>query len=431
MKKAFKKYFIPHAENNYHPHILHTKRAIFYSALFVVMKLIVFGFALAVPAPVFVTSDIMAIEQEKIIQLVNDLRASQNKNVLAVNTKLNISGQMKADDMAVGQYFSHTSPSGKNLAYFLKQAGYNYAVAGENLAMGFSDTEELFQAWVNSPTHYSNLVDTDFKEIGLGVEVGVYNDIPTIYIAQHFGAAKIIAVPASEAGANLLVAGETEAQVETKIAELKFTSDAKVTPVEIAEPTEEVIVPSQTEAVSAEEVYANTESFLPVVYDASKSSLSWQETKNGMLITASAAISGDVGFAEVEVKQYRIPLQKQGDNYTGSLEISENSNEFFKVILPGVINIGGLDDTGIEANIPWDKVLIVKPTPIEKYHLAKSRLSGFTGIFELSKEIYFAFLFFFAIALGLTIFIEIKKQRYHIIAQTCGLIAVLVLMILY
>jgi hypothetical protein len=432
MKQAFKKYFIPHAENNYHPHILHTKRAVFYSALFLVMKLIVFVFAISLPAAAFVAPDIMAIEQEKIIAMVNDLRAGQNKNVLTVNTKLNVSSAMKANDMAQGSYFSHTSPAGNNLAYFLKQAGYNYSVAGENLAMGFNDTAELFQAWVDSPTHYNNIVDTDFKETGIGVMAGLYNDIPTIYIAEHFGTPKVVAQTAPK---------EEIVAPAVTVPEPKVESDTKIEPVAVVEPKEEVLPTEQAEVASEKEtapteteveapVVALAETFAPVVYNAENSSLIWQETGKGMLITASADIIGDVGFAEVEVRQYRIPLQKQGDKYVGSIEIKEDAHDFFKVILPGVISIAGLDDTGIEASIPWQEVLIVKPTSIEKYSLAKSRLSAVTGIFELSKNIYFAFLIFFAIALGLKIFIEIRKQHYHIIAQTCGLMAILVLMIL-
>jgi hypothetical protein len=54
MRQALKKYFIPHADNDYHPHILHGKRAIFYSAFFVSLKIILFIFALALPSTVFV-----------------------------------------------------------------------------------------------------------------------------------------------------------------------------------------------------------------------------------------------------------------------------------------------------------------------------------------------------------------------------------------
>jgi len=62
MKRALKKYFIPHEENNYHPHILHTKRAVFYGAVSLVLKMVVVLFVLALPARVFVLPDFFYLQ---------------------------------------------------------------------------------------------------------------------------------------------------------------------------------------------------------------------------------------------------------------------------------------------------------------------------------------------------------------------------------
>ncbi len=88
MRKTFKKYFIPHEENNYHPHILHTKRALFYSAVFVSMKAIVISFAILLPFQVFVMPDVLEVQQQEIVSLTNKIRAQKGLEPLQPFTKL-------------------------------------------------------------------------------------------------------------------------------------------------------------------------------------------------------------------------------------------------------------------------------------------------------------------------------------------------------
>ena len=45
--------------------------------------------------------------------------------------------------------------------------------------------EEIVDAWKKSPTHYANLIDGDYKDIGVGLTGGIYRGEPTVYIAQH------------------------------------------------------------------------------------------------------------------------------------------------------------------------------------------------------------------------------------------------------
>src|SRR3989338_6654776 len=123
MRKTLKKYFIPHKENNYHPHILHTKRAVFYGAFFVAMKLIVVAFALFLPLEVFLMPDVLAEEQKQIIALVNETRNKNGLPNLGEIDLLDRSSDDKATDIAVNQYFSHTGPNNHCLRYFLNNVG--------------------------------------------------------------------------------------------------------------------------------------------------------------------------------------------------------------------------------------------------------------------------------------------------------------------
>ena len=183
MRKTLKKYFIPHKENNYHPHILHPKRVAFYGGAFVVMKIIVVAFALFLPLEVFLMPDVLAEEQKQIIALVNETRNKNGLPNLGEIDLLDRSSDDKATDMAVNQYFSHTGPNNHCLRYFLNNAGYQYQSAGENLAMGFSSARDVVDAWIKSPTHYANLLDAEYQETGVGLESGYFNGVPTVYVA--------------------------------------------------------------------------------------------------------------------------------------------------------------------------------------------------------------------------------------------------------
>jgi hypothetical protein len=70
MKRHLKKYFIPHSGNNYHPHFLHTKRAILYSILFVGIKVFLVALVVLIPLPALVAPDVLSGEQTRLVALI-------------------------------------------------------------------------------------------------------------------------------------------------------------------------------------------------------------------------------------------------------------------------------------------------------------------------------------------------------------------------
>lgn len=89
--------------------------------------------------------------------------------------------------MASKEYFSHNSPEGVTPWHWFKEAGYNFLYAGENLAINFTDSTDVEKAWLESPTHRANIMNVEFREIGMATVKGVYKNYPTIYIVQMFG----------------------------------------------------------------------------------------------------------------------------------------------------------------------------------------------------------------------------------------------------
>ncbi|PWB39002.1 MAG: hypothetical protein C3F02_01170 [Parcubacteria group bacterium] len=185
-------FFIPTDGNNYQPKILEPKRLLFHALAAGAVKALVVIFLISFPIQAWLTPDVLIEQGRRIISLTNDLRASLNLAVLSESDLLDKAALAKAEDMLVGQYFAHVSPEKKNLKSFLDLYKYGYKTAGENLALGFTSPDDVLAAWVKSPTHYANLVDPDFSEIGVGAVSGLYQGYETTLIAQYFGQPKII-----------------------------------------------------------------------------------------------------------------------------------------------------------------------------------------------------------------------------------------------
>jgi len=123
-----------------------------------------------------------------VIDLTNKERSELNALPLQRNTTLDAAATLKAKDMAKNEYFSHFSPTGVSPWYWFDQAGYVYAHAGENLAIHFTDSTEVVEAWMKSPTHRENIVNGKYTEIGVGTAKGSYEGYDTVYVVQLFGA---------------------------------------------------------------------------------------------------------------------------------------------------------------------------------------------------------------------------------------------------
>lgn len=179
----FKKHFIPCEENNHKPPFLKSN-----FLLYVVLGLFIIKIALICFTVYFPNSALFAaVNRSTLISLTNQQRVSAGLNALAENSQLNSAASMKANDMLQDGYFAHTSPDGKGLAYWISAAGYNYRYAGENLAIDFLDSSEIFNAWMASSSHRANIFNSNFRDIGMAVVSGNFNGNPTTVVVQMFG----------------------------------------------------------------------------------------------------------------------------------------------------------------------------------------------------------------------------------------------------
>lgn len=155
----------------------------------------------------------------EIINLTNQLRQVRGISILESNSALTASAQAKAEDMADNGYFGHADAYGNHMGYWMQSAGYTYLRAGENLAKGYTNSKTLIQAWTNSPTHYANLVNTNYRDIGIGIAEGYIDGHFTTFVVQHLGelmpGTSIFSVKQKSTNSAVQVLGDQSTMVST------------------------------------------------------------------------------------------------------------------------------------------------------------------------------------------------------------------------
>ncbi len=138
--------------------------------------------------PVISNQNEASLSVQGIILGTNAERQKQGLPYLNVNKKLTESAESKLQDMFKNQYFEHMSPSGDSVSDVVRKTGYDYIVVGENLALGvFSGDSQVVAAWMASPGHRKNILDSRYQEIGIAIGQGTYQGRKQWLIVQHFG----------------------------------------------------------------------------------------------------------------------------------------------------------------------------------------------------------------------------------------------------
>lgn len=106
--------------------------------------------------------------ESQVIKLVNEIRDQNGLAPLTENWQLSRVARYKSQDMADNNYFSHTSPTYGSPFQMMKQFGITYRSAGENIAQGYSTAKAVVNAWMNSPGHRANILNSSYTQIGVG-----------------------------------------------------------------------------------------------------------------------------------------------------------------------------------------------------------------------------------------------------------------------
>jgi hypothetical protein len=116
-----------------------------------------------------------ASDEARFLSLTNSLRASKGVRPLAVDGGLVSVARSWSGKMAAAGSISH-NPS------LASQVPSGWKKLGENVGQG-GNVDSLQQAFVNSPSHYHNLVDPAFNLVGIGV---VYGSGGLIFVTVDF-----------------------------------------------------------------------------------------------------------------------------------------------------------------------------------------------------------------------------------------------------
>ncbi|OQR59782.1 hypothetical protein B6E66_33565 [Streptomyces maremycinicus] len=120
-------------------------------------------------SPVTVSAEAQAAAE--VLKLVNEERAKVGCSAVAANSGLSELAEAFSDDMAARGFFDHTDPDGATPWDRAAKAGIS-DLGGENIARGQADAAAVMEAWMNSPGHKANILNCDFKTLGVGVHLG-------------------------------------------------------------------------------------------------------------------------------------------------------------------------------------------------------------------------------------------------------------------
>lgn len=191
--QSLHRHFIPSHHNGYQPHLLRFKAAAGILALVIVIEAFYLAQAFLILPK---SSSFAAIFASVLVDQTNDSRLTEQLSKLTRNSTLETAARMKAEDMATKGYFSHNSPDGKTPWYWFEKAGYDYAAAGENLAVNFTDSKDVTEAWMHSPAHRANIMSGNYTEIGIATAHGIYKGKEAVFVVQEFGRPSLVAMQA-------------------------------------------------------------------------------------------------------------------------------------------------------------------------------------------------------------------------------------------
>jgi hypothetical protein len=217
MRKFLIHYFLPHENNNYRAKLLHHK-----SILFFITVLFAGGFLLSFLKTNY--SSVLGISSnismQELLVLTNQERQANGLQPLQLNNELSSAADSKASNMFTENYWAHESPSGLTPWVFIKNAGYGYVYAGENLARGFTNTADVTNAWMASPSHRANVLSGNYRDVGFAIRTGTIGGEETILVVEMFGSREL---------AQVVPAAKPEIAVASNVTETSTTTSTTTT----------------------------------------------------------------------------------------------------------------------------------------------------------------------------------------------------------
>ncbi len=182
--KFLRHLFIPHESNNQKARILHTSSILKLSLFLMIFQVFLNFGEKSFPKVLGYAANISPSE---VIRLINIQRQANGLSQLNENTALDAAALAKGNDMLAKGYWAHFAPDGTSPWSFFLKFGYKYKYAGENLARDFSNATDAVNAWMASQSHRENILNPNYRDIGIGVVEGNLAGVDTTVIVQFLG----------------------------------------------------------------------------------------------------------------------------------------------------------------------------------------------------------------------------------------------------
>ena len=121
---------------------------------------------------------------QELLDAVNAERAKAGVAPLTLDTRLNTSAQVKADDMVATNDLDHVDANGKHGYEYAMEYNSDCKVPSENIStstLDYRNTLAVVDGWMSSKPHHDAMLNPSYSTTGFGI---VWGD--TMVVVQHF-----------------------------------------------------------------------------------------------------------------------------------------------------------------------------------------------------------------------------------------------------
>lgn len=133
---------------------------------------------------------IISAEEWEVLKITNKERAAEGLGALSVFSDLQKVGDVRAKEIT--EVFSHDRPDGSSC--FTALNNIPWSACGENIAAGQTGPAEVMSAWMTSPGHRSNIMDGNYKHIGIGYTFKQASEYGYYWVQMFVGGCQTTAI---------------------------------------------------------------------------------------------------------------------------------------------------------------------------------------------------------------------------------------------
>ncbi len=135
------------------------------------------------PSKIVVTLDDLTANEQQLLDLTNQARASSGLPMLRMDPRLCRAARLHSANMARYNSMSH-SLDGRSHQHRTQEAGYPSSLVAENICFSQYNPQAAINTWLNSSGHRANMMSYQYGDLGVGIG---YSSNGQPYYTQVFG----------------------------------------------------------------------------------------------------------------------------------------------------------------------------------------------------------------------------------------------------